>query len=252
MTTHHMAEQAVAYWTGELSAALRADADAHLITCAACREEFERVRIALGAVASWPRDPVLDARLEQRILAALASTRAVANPALPASAPAHSRKLEAMTHRSRMPAMAALVLALVSGAAGFALGRLDAPTLGTNTTTPADSTLHSYLLLLEEPVWPPPRSLERAGYGDWVRALAAERRFVEAEKLTEEPGYRVTSDGRVTRPDTTVRPPNVSGWYVLRAGSYDDAIAWARRGPHLAYGSVLVREIEPTERTVPR
>jgi hypothetical protein len=36
----------------------------------------------------------------------------------------------------------------------------------------------------------------------------------------------------------------VSGWYVVRARSYEEAIGWARRGPHLAYGSVLVREIE--------
>ena len=33
---------------------------------------------------------------------------------------------------------------------------------------------------------------------------------------------------------------------MVRASSYEDAIAWARRGPHLAYGSVLVREIEET------
>jgi hypothetical protein len=82
--------------------------------------------------------------------------------------------------------------------------------------------------------------------------MATQSRFGGAEKLTEEPGFRVDSTGRVERPLASNRPPNVSGWYVVRASSYEDAIAWARRGPHLAYGSVLVREIEETAPVAPR
>jgi hypothetical protein len=77
----------------------------------------------------------------------------------------------------------------------------------------------------------------------------AQARFVGAQKLTDEPGYRVQSNGRAVRPERSPRPPNVSGWYIVRARSYEEAIDWARRGPHLAYGSVLVREIEVPRRT---
>jgi hypothetical protein len=242
MTGPHVGEQALAYQSGELSADARALVEAHLDRCADCRAELASVRVALGALAAWPGEPRLPAGVERRILAALPVPRAAA------------RSAGRWPIRPGMARSAAgIIVALACGAAGFVLGRVgasttDAPAAERPAAAPDDPALRPFLLLLEERAWPPPTALARPGYGEWSRAIAGRARFVGAEKLTDESGFRVESDGRVTRPETSPRPPNVSGWYVVRAGSYDEAIDLARRGPHLAYGTVLVREIEESRR----
>jgi len=230
MSDLHVAERAVAYWTNELSSSERATVDAHLRLCVACRREFDAVRIALDAVSVWPQNPTLPDHVSRHIEERARSSRT------PRGVGPLGR-----------PAIAAAIAGIVFGLGGFVAGRsIGAARVDTDTTIsePADSTLKSFLLLLEERSWPPVTPLVRSGYRDWSRAIAAQARYGGAQKLTEEPGYRVESDGRAVRPETSQRPPNVSGWYIVRARSYDEAIDWARRGPHLAYGSVLVREIE--------
>jgi hypothetical protein len=63
-------------------------------------------------------------------------------------------------------------------------------------------------------------------------------------KLTDESGWRVNQDGTITRPELGPCSKNVSGWFLVRATNYDEAIDWVRRGPHLRYGGVLVRQVE--------
>ena len=233
--SEHIAERAAAYCAGDLPDVDHARLDAHLTVCAECRSEVEEVRLALGAVTEWPKNPALPTALEERIVRSLDA--------------AH-REGTLRTRRrwwaSRVAA--ALILGTGCGAIGFGAGRLTSSIAdrdGSLATTPADSTLRSYLLLLEEPVWPPPQPLARArtGYAAWLAEMAAESRFGGAEKLTEEPGFRVSAAGEAVRLSDSA--PNYSGWYIVRARSYAEAIAWTRRGPHLQYGSVLVREIEP-------
>ena len=230
MSELHAAERAVAYWTNELPLDERAAVDAHLRGCAACRREFDAVRIALDAVSAWPQDPALPDHMAQRIVNRASSAR-------------RPRGLGSLGR----PAVAAIIAGIACGLGGFIAGRSTSPA-GSDPATPvspaADSTLKSFLLLLEERAWPPATPLVRSGYRDWSRAIAAQERYGGAQKLTDESGYRVESDGRAVRPESSQRPPNVSGWYIVRARSYDEAIEWARRGPHLAHGSVLVREIE--------
>lgn len=230
MSGLHVAERAVAYWTNEMAADERATVDAHLRICATCQREFDAVRIALDAVSAWPRNPALPDHVSRRIVERARSSRP-------------PRGLGLLGR----PAVAAVVAGIICGLGGFVVGRSSGAArvvTATPISEPADSTLKSFLLLLEEPSWPPATPLARSGYRDWSRAIAAQERYGGAQKLTEEPGYRVESDGRAVRPESSQRPPNVSGWYIVRARSYDEAIDWARRGPHLAYGSVLVREIE--------
>ena len=109
-----------------------------------------------------------------------------------------------------------------------------------------DSTLRSFILLLEEPTWPPVATLSvaRSGYGDWAADLRALGRHISAEKLTEEPGVRIAMNGTVSPALDMSAASNLSGWYLLRARNYDEAVALARRGPHLRYGSILVRQVE--------
>jgi hypothetical protein len=235
VNTAHVAERAIAYWSGELGADERAAMEAHARTCDACRDAIANVGSALGALSAWPKNPTVEPALEERVMSRVRGV--------------DRTRLEQPSWRA-WQAAAALVLGFGLGVAGFALGRVtSAPTGAVPTIALTDSTLRSYLLLLEEPTWPPAKALTRSGYGEWARTISNERRFVEAEKLTEEPGFRVNANGQASRAATS---PNVSGWYVIKARSYDEAIAWARRGPHLEYGSVLVREIENTARTVPR
>ena len=108
----------------------------------------------------------------------------------------------------------------------------------------SDTSLKPFILLLEEPNWPPSAPLERDGYSDWARNLAAMHRYIGAEKLTEEPGVRLAVDGGAAAPNTAPPPGNLSGWYLLRARNYADAVRLARLGPHLRYGSILVRQLE--------
>jgi hypothetical protein len=187
-------------------------------------------------VSSWSREPALDAALEERLVRSVRNVRG--------DEPVVSNRWW------RSGVAAAALIGVLAGALGFGVGRLTGAgsRSATSTTFAADSSLHSYLLLLEEPAWPPEQPLTRNGYGEWARMIAAESRFGGAEKLTEEPGFRVTMAG-AARPVGAERPPNISGWYIVQARSYDEAIEWARRGPHLAYGSILVREIENTPQT---
>ena len=224
MTEHHVAEEALAYWNGELDETRRATVAAHLDRCAKCRDEFDAVRLALSSLSDWPREPRLDPALEQRLVASLRKQSPSA---------AWPRRVAAV-----------LAFALVGGG-GFVAGRATArPALAPRVTASADTTLDSYLLLLEEADGPPQQSAGREDYQAWARVLAGEHRLVSAEKLTDEPGFRVARNGRADRPAGLPDPSHVSGWFLIRARSYDEAIDWARRGPHLRHGTVLVRQVE--------
>ncbi len=222
----HLGEDALAYVTGELVAQRRAWAEAHLARCAECSAEVRRLRLAAGALAGWPTDPDIPAALAKRIV----------QQARPRESP------------QRWPARwlriaAIVVLMMVSAGIGYRLGG------AARARTPAavvQDSLPSFLLLLEESSWPPVAAAARgrAGYVEWASAIRQTGQFVAGEKLTDEPGWRILSDGSVARPEQSERPPNVSGWFLVRAQNYDAAIEWVRRGPHLRYGSVLVRQVE--------
>ena len=222
MTEPHVAEDSIAYLSGELTHDRRAAIEAHLAACEQCRTEYDAVRVALAAVADWPRNPQLPPSLERRLLANVPRRR---------SGP-WARRIAAV-----------LALALVGGG-GFAAGRATVPPPTTLSPVSPDTGLGTYLLLLEESEWPQRRPSGREGYAAWAQALRTEHRLVSAEKLTDDSGFRVQPTGRALRPGDSGCPANVSGWFLLRARTYDDAIALARRGPHLRYGSVLVRQVE--------
>lgn len=222
MTDQHVAEEALGYLAGDLSLDRRTAVDRHLARCEQCRIELDTVRVALAALADWPRDPQLPPHLERRLVGSL-------------------RRRLSWSWAQRAAAVLALA---VAGGAGFVAGRASAPEAGTVASTPIDTTLGTFLLLLEEREWPQRRPSGREGYTAWAQRLRAERRLVSAEKLTDESGFRVQPTGGVAPPEQSSCPANVSGWFLLRARTYDEAIALARRGPHLRYGTVLVRQVE--------
>jgi hypothetical protein len=223
VTGQHVAEEALAYWSGELGEDRRAVIEAHIASCAECRRELETVRFALSALSAWPREPRLSPELEERLVASARTS----------TGPAWLKRIAAV-----------LVVALVGGA-GFLAGRATvAAPIAPATPAAVDTTLNSYLLLLEEPLQPARPPVGRDGYRAWAQALRNEHRLVSAEKLTDEPGLRVQSDGRVLAPEESERARHVSGWFLVRARTYDEAVALTRRGPHLRHGSVLVRQVD--------
>jgi RNA polymerase sigma-70 factor, ECF subfamily len=229
LMSQHVAELALLYCANELAESERAVVDQHLAVCPDCQNAFDAVQVAAAALASWSiESTALPPQLERRFAAAATRRGYVFNPWM---------------------AAAAALFGLICIGSGFFAGRISAPvqTVAAGDQREAiarDSSMRTFLLLLEEYAWPPAAPLRRAGYGPWAQTLANEGRYVGAQKLTDEPGFRVERDSQVVRPDGAVRPPNVSGWYLVRAKDYEEAIQLAERGPHLRYGSILVRQIQ--------
>lgn len=213
----HVNQHALAWLEGTLEDAHRERIEEHLADCEDCRQEFERMRLAWEALANWS-PPRLPRALEERILRAQnLRTRGMRRPAL-----------------LRIAAMA--LLAITCTGVGWWAGARSA-------RAPSSPAGTQFLLLLEEAQWPPPAPLARAGYGEWARQLSERNQYVGAEKLTEESGFRVSQDGRM-QPAARATGAALSGWYIVRAASYEEAAALVREGPHLRHGSVLIRQIE--------
>lgn len=216
----HVTDRAEAFYGERCNSDERQAIEDHLAVCIACREAFTASRVALDALRFSRPETALDARFEQRVIAAVRRGR---------------------TANLVARAVASVIFAAVCLGAGFLAGR------GSNRPTTvaiaADTSLHEFLMLLEEESWPPAAPLARDGYSAWVRDLASMNRFVGAEKLTEERGVRIASNGEA-RPAEQMTATNYSGWYLVRARDYAEAVALARRGPHLAYGTILVRQVE--------
>lgn len=110
---------------------------------------------------------------------------------------------------------------------------------------PADGRDRYLLLLLEQAEAPLPggAALVRE-YGEWAADLAA-RGLLEA-------GEKLALEGATLAQGTTPVPlatsgETVTGFFIVRAASADEALALANDCPHVRHGGrVQVRRIEPT------
>lgn len=220
----HVLELAESYCRDALQPDERQRVEEHLAVCVPCREAFDDIAVATRALSSWTSVAPLPPGVEAKLV-----------------------RLRPRTARRWVPvAIAAALAGIIAGTGGFAAGRSLGQSVVVQDSLAADSTFHLFILLLEEPTWPPATTLSvaRSGYGDWAVGLRALGRHVSAEKLTEEPGVRIAMNGTVSPALDMSAASNLSGWYLLRARDYDEAVALARRGPHLRYGSILVRQLE--------
>jgi hypothetical protein len=112
-----------------------------------------------------------------------------------------------------------------------------------------------YLLLLHEnPATSTAMSPEEmqqciAQYRAWSQRLAEAGKMRSGEKLREEGGRFVRPNGgkvEVVDGPYAEAKEVVTGLFIVDAESYDEAVDLCRDCPHLSFGSIEVREIEPT------
>ncbi len=215
MQCDRAAEALIDRRTEPLSADTEAELRAHLETCASCRADaaaIERVWADLDTLAPAP-----DQAATSHAAARLLGTRSD------------------VAWRGRRRALVGLrVAALIALLVGAAVaGRLTAP-------VPPFDAGGSYLLLLrDDPTAPIPggEAIARAvaDYGAWASRLHGDGRLLAAEKLDD--------DGAIWIPARHEDAP-VSGLFIIRAASRDEAEAIARTGPHAAHGTLVeVRRI---------
>ncbi len=169
------------------------------------------------------------------------SQLALPAPPNPESMVRFGRQLE---RSRRRPAWATgLKAAAVVGLllAGAALGRLldgEAPDV---TEIRAGS---DYILLVrgDEPDRRFPEAQLVAEYRAWANDLASRGALVGGEKLADDSGRWVSTTERSAE---ELSRSNVSGFFLIRASSYEEAVGLARQSPHVAYGGILeVRAID--------
>ena len=86
-----------------------------------------------------------------------------------------------------------------------------------------------------------------AEYSAWSERLAAAGKFQGGQKLTDEGGRSITSNGSgmsVTDGPYNETKEVIGGFFTIEAADYDEAVALCEDSPHLKYGGrIEVRQI---------
>jgi hypothetical protein len=217
------------------SAALRR----HLETCAACAAEARstaRLWTELGGLAA----PVIADEAIERVSAALARA-ARTGPAQPVALSARSARTRTAGWAGAGLA-AGLVLGFLAASGMRAPGPTpSAPVAGVAADLPADAP--RFLLLLLEPAGDAttaPDTDRVAEYAAWARSLRQRGRLVAAEKLADSPTTRIG-------PPAEPAAERVTGFFLLRAATYEEALRLANESPHVKHaGRIELRRIEET------
>jgi predicted anti-sigma-YlaC factor YlaD len=214
-----------------LDASAQAELASHLESCAECREEWQRMRVAHGALAAWGAQPV-----------PATSVPGAAVPATPIAAVRASRPTGRGVPWTWLAAASLAGIVLGAGG-GFAVGTArSAP-----SPEPIVAARPVYALLLEEPAtaWPPTDGGMRPGYVAWRDSLDAAAVFAGGDRFVSDAGWYVSRDGIALPADGVAeeirRAPNYSGYFLVYAANDEEAIAIARSSPHLAFGGILLR-----------
>lgn len=114
-----------------------------------------------------------------------------------------------------------------------------------------------YMLFLHESTdlardWTPEQMqsvIER--YSAWTRGLMENGRMTGGEKLRDEGGRHLRSNGSgITVADGPYSETKeiLSGFFVIEAADYDEAAEIAKTCPHLEYGWIELREVDPIDK----
>lgn len=203
---------------------------AHLAGCATCRDEAASIREVWERLGRWP-DARPDDGFRDRVLEALDAAEPVP--------PVHPSVWRASSLAAR--ATAAVALLAIGMGLGVWITRPQAP-------QPEDPRAQFVLFLYDDPAVDAARTPEEMQatvdeYKAWAGGLAEAGNLVAGEKLTSERRMfgAVSSAGPVV-------PAGVSlgGYFVIRAGSPEEAAAIAAGCPHLVHGGAIeLRRIDP-------
>jgi hypothetical protein len=86
-------------------------------------------------------------------------------------------------------------------------------------------------------------------YVAWRQKLQHNGRVVDGHKLTEGQGRVMRGAGgspKVTDGPYAEAREVIGGLFILEAASYDEVVALSRDCPHLDFGTIEIREVEPT------
>jgi hypothetical protein len=111
-----------------------------------------------------------------------------------------------------------------------------------------------YMLLLHDPGSFPadmsPAEMQAViqRYVEWRKRLEAGGRRISGHKLRDGEGRVMRGASNTTVLDGPYAEARevIGGLFVIEARDYDDAVALSRDCPHLEFGTIEIREIEPT------
>jgi hypothetical protein len=215
---------------------LPADVATHLRECADCRREVAEFELLWQDLGRLPV-PAGSSQAIGRIAAALHT-----------EAPKLKRE-ESTIMKVTWLAAAALAGILVGGVGATTLidKQTEAPAVAAAPAPAPDGK--TYMLLLHESTARPADFTDAqmdsivAEYTAWAGRLHEENRLVGAEKLADDSGRWLSPAG----PVLVDRSEHVSGFFMVRAANYEEAVTIANASPHLKYGGTIeVREIEAT------
>jgi hypothetical protein len=84
-------------------------------------------------------------------------------------------------------------------------------------------------------------------YKAWTGKIAAAGKLVSGQKLMDEGGKAMTlSGGKLAVVDGPFSETKevVGGYFVIKAASYEEAIQVASDCPHMAFGAIVVRQVD--------
>lgn len=222
MKCEHVVDLIVDSLMDTLDDGQRRDLTAHIASCKSCAAEAER----MGALWSGLGELSLP-------------------PAAPHAAVAFGRRLATLRRQRRyapvLSTAAGIVLLLIGGAGGYLL-RGD----GSPPSVPAmGASAFLFLVRGEEPQAVVSEDSLVGEYRAWASSLAQEGRLVGANKLMDEPGRWISA---ATAGETRTRS-DVSGYFLISAAGYNEAVEIARSSPHIRYGGTFeIRQVDPVNR----
>jgi hypothetical protein len=86
-------------------------------------------------------------------------------------------------------------------------------------------------------------------YADWRTKVARAGKLVDGHKLRDGEGRVMRRGGGglgVTDGPYAEAREVIGGLFVIEAASYDEAVALSEDCPHLDFGAIEIREVEPT------
>lgn len=81
-------------------------------------------------------------------------------------------------------------------------------------------------------------------YAEWRKSKTASGQVLLGHKLRDGSG-KILADGKVTDGPFVEAKEVMAGLFIIEAKDYDEAVAIASTCPHMQFGSIEVREVQP-------